>query len=132
MIGGTFTSLAGLEGNLCTCLQTLRLGPCGQLRQLTGIEGLTGLQRLDMYACGVTSLQLVGQLVGGLRELLVVGCSMVQEKVLELPHVKPTAQVCIDSSNVKEVVLAGGVRKWVGAESSDPELEEEELEWDGQ
>ena len=113
-ISGTFTSLAGLEGNLCRCLHRLRLESCGQLRQLSGIEGLTALQRLQIDACGVTSLQPVGQLVGGLTHLNVDDCIMVQEEVLELPHVQPRAQVCIEGSNVKVVVLAGGVRKWVG------------------
>ena len=66
-IGGTFTSLAGLEGNLYTCLQQLSLESCGQLRELYGIEGLTSLQQLEITSCGVTSLQPVGQLVGGLK-----------------------------------------------------------------
>jgi hypothetical protein len=34
----------------------------------------------------------------------------VEEEVLELPHVQPTAYVDVSHSNVKEVVLAGGVR----------------------
>ena len=110
-IGGTFTSLAGLEGNVCTCLCRLTLNSCRQLRQLSGVEGLTALQRLDICcASGLTSLQPVGQLVGGLIELHVSGCYMVQEEVLELPHIQPTARVSINHSNVK-VVLAGGVRR---------------------
>jgi hypothetical protein len=50
-----------------------------------------------------------------LQKLVVKECSAVQEEVLELPHVKPTADVVVESSNVKEVVLAGGVRRDVGA-----------------
>ena len=111
-IGGTFTSLAGLEGNVCTCLRSLTLNSCRELRQLSGVEGLTALQELVIsYASGLTSLQPVGQLVGGLREFRVSDCNMVQKKVLELPHIQPTAHVSIARSNVKEVVLAGGVRR---------------------
>ena len=36
-----------------------------------------------------------------------------QDEVIELPHVQPTAEVPIARSNVKEVVLAGGV-EWSG------------------
>ena len=115
-IGGTFSSLAGLEGNLCTCLQRLCLQSCGQLRQLSGIEGLTALQRLWVYACRVTSLQPVGQLMGGLTQFSVHNCGMVQEEVLELPHIQSAANVIINFSNVKEVVLAGGVRRRVDTE----------------
>ena len=110
-ISGTFTSLAGLEGNLCTCLHNLRLDSCSELRQLSGIEGLTALQRLIISVCGLTSLQPIGQLVGGLRELYVWRCYEVQEQLLDLPHVQPTAQIGIIDSNVKVVVLAGGVRR---------------------
>ena len=112
-IGGTFSSLAGLEGNLCTCLHSLSLHSCGQLRQLSGIEGLTALQKLVISACEVTSLQPVGQLLQGLARMYVLQCGMVQEEVLELPHMQPTADVCIELSNVREVVLAGGDRKRV-------------------
>jgi hypothetical protein len=37
-------------------------------------------------------------------------CNGVQEEVLELPHVQATAVVILNYSNVREVVLAGGVR----------------------
>ena len=112
-IDGTFTSLAGLEGNLCTSLHSLILESCKQLRDLSGIEGLTALQRLVISSCGVTSLQPVGQLVGGLEKLHVIECRMVQEEVLELPHIQPTADVRVEYSNVKELVLAGVVRRLV-------------------
>ena len=110
---GTLTSLVGLEGNLCTCLQSLRLSFCRELKQLSGIEGLTALQRVEIFYCGVTSLQPVGQLVEGLQKLRVTDCRSVQEEVLELPHIQPTPDVNIQHSNVKEVVLAGGVRRTV-------------------
>ena len=127
-IGGTFTSLSGLEGGVCMSLHTLKLQSCGQLRELSGIEGLTALQTLWVHECGVTSLQPVGQLVGGLRAFYVAECSMVQEEVLELPHVQATAFVLISSSNVKVVVLAGGVRRRadLGEDTSDSEEEDEE------
>ena len=112
-IDGSDTSLAGLEGKLCTCLHSLTLEFCGQLRQLSGIEGLTALQRLVVRNCGVTSLQPVGQLVGGLKKLHVRECFSVQEEVLELPFVQPTADVSIEASTVKVVVLAGGVRRFL-------------------
>ena len=112
-IGGRFASIAGLEGNLCTGLRTLRLGCCLKLRQLSGIEGLTALQELDISSCDVTSLQPIGQLVGGLKKLRVFGCELVEEEVLELPHIQPTCDVSILVSNVKEVVLAGGLRRKV-------------------
>ena len=112
-IGGTLSSLAGLEGNLCTCLHSLRLQSCGELRQLSGIEGLTALQELVIWSCGITSLQPVGQLRQGLACLYVLHCGMVHDEVLELPHVQPTADVYIARSNVREVVLGGGVRKRV-------------------
>ena len=108
-IGGTFASLAGLEGSLCTSLRTLTLESCWQLRHLSGLEGLNALEGLMMIGCGVTSLQLAG----GLKALLVMECRVVQEEVLELLHIQPTADVSIESSNVKEVMLAGGVRRRV-------------------
>ena len=114
-------SLAGLEGNLCTCLHSLTLQCCEQLWSLSGIEVLTALQRLEIDGCVVTSLQPVGQLVGGLTYLCVEECWGVKEEVLELPHIQPTADVRIEYSTVKEVVLAGGVRKRVGAYISDSE-----------
>ena len=113
---GQLDSLAGVEHVEC----------CRQLRQLSGIEGLTALQQLEIYSCGVTSLQPVGQLVGGLEKLHVSYCCSVIEEVLQLPHVQPTADVRIVCSNVKEVVLAGGVRGRVGMLVSSEEEEEEE------
>ena len=89
------------------------LWSCGHLRQLSGIERLTALQRLEISASGVTSLQPVGELVGGLRILNVTNCDKVQEEVLELPHVQPSAQVWLYHSNVKEVMLAGRLRRRV-------------------
>ena len=91
-------------------LQSLKLGYCEQLRHLSGIEGLTALQELRINQCGVTSLQPVGQLVGGLMRLCVNSCHSVEDEVLQLPHILPWAGVYIEGSNVKEVVLAGGLR----------------------
>ena len=130
-IGGTFTSLGGLQGSLCTCLRSLRLSLCRELRELSGIEDLTALQQLVIFACGVTSLQPIGQLIGGLRLLYVHDCGMVEEEVLELPHIQSTAAVHFEGSNVKEVVLAEGFRRRVGLNimvSSEEEEEEEEGE----
>ena len=127
-IGGAFTSLAGLEGNLCTCLHSLRLIYCLELKQLSGIEGLTALQQLMILGCGVISLQPLGNLVGGLRDLRVYECSMVQEEVLELPYTQPTAHVLIEYSIVKEVVLAGGIRRAVGVAAISREIVSSEEE----
>ena len=127
-IGGRFTSLSGLEGNLGSCLRSLRLESCRQLRQLSGMEALTALQQLEIYECEMTSLQPIGQLLGGLRKLCVSRCSMVQEEVLELRYIQPTADVRIVFSNVREVVLAGGVRMRVGAVMKNVDLEDEEGE----
>ena len=63
---------------------------------------------------GVTSLQPIRQLVGGLKKLPVKYCFCVQKKVLELPHVQATADMEFEYSHVKEVVLAGVVRRLVG------------------
>ena len=115
-IGGKFTSLGGLEGNLCTSLHSLTLESCGQLKQLSGIEGLTALQHLTIRGAGVTSLQPVGQLVGGLRKLDVSDCNMVQEEVVELPHIQFPVDIC-KVRKVKELVLAGGLRLNVECES---------------
>ena len=103
-------------GNLCMCLKSLSFISCSRLRQLSGIEALTAVEQLEVKTCGLTSLQPVGQLVGGLTKFSVVWCDQVQEENLELPHVQPTAHVRITFSNVNEVVLAGGVRRRVGAE----------------
>jgi hypothetical protein len=46
-----------------------------------------------------------------LRKLKVSRCNRVEEEVLELPHVQPVADVDVTYSNVKEVMLAGGVRR---------------------
>ena len=106
------TSLAGLEGTLSMCLQWLNLSSCGLLCQLSGIEKLHALLMLEVSHCGVTSLQPLAGLPEGLEKLYVEDCPFVEEKVLELPHVQPTADVrVISCSSVQEVVLAGGI-KW--------------------
>jgi Leucine-rich repeat (LRR) protein len=100
------TSLEGLYG---WSLQSLRLRNCTSLAHLSGVEQLTALKRLEVERCGVTSLQPLSQLGEGLQYLSVEDCSRVQEVVLELPHVQPTADVRISGNGVREVLLAGGV-----------------------
>ena len=107
------TSLEGLEGTLSTSLQSLKLWRCYSLRQLSGLERLFGLQQLDFSGCGVTSLQPLAELTGDLVKVSIGYCESVKEVVLELPHTQPTADVQVWNSNVKEVVLAGGVRRAV-------------------
>ena len=105
-------SLAGLaQGPLSTSLQSLSLKFCQKLVGLIGVEGLQGLQQLEVFMCGVTSLRPVGDLAGGLKKLHVRYCKDVGELFLRLPHVQPTADVVIVGSNVKKVVLAGGVKR---------------------
>jgi Leucine-rich repeat (LRR) protein len=102
------TSLEGL--NSLPLLEILRLTYCNSLTHLSGFEHLSALKRLVVEYCGVTSLQPLSQLGEGLQGLIVHGCKSVQEEVLELPHVQPTANVSVRESNVREVLLAGGVR----------------------
>jgi hypothetical protein len=102
------TSLEGLYG---MSLQSLSLFNCSSLMDLSGVEHLSTLNSLEVEMCGVTSLQPLSQLGTGLRTLKVIACKSVQEEVLELPHVQPRADVTVHDSNVKEVVLAGGVRR---------------------
>jgi Leucine-rich repeat (LRR) protein len=102
------TSLEGLNG---MSLQSLSLQSCNYLTQLSGVENLSALKSLEVYHCVVTSLQPLSQLGEGLQKLLVDWCSRVRDKVLKLPHVRPTAHVVVRYSKVKEVVLAGGVTR---------------------
>jgi hypothetical protein len=103
------STLEGLSGMLSTSLQSLGLISCPSLTHLSGIAQLKALKELDLGYCGVTSLQPLSQLGEGIQHLNVGGCSRVQEVVLELPHVQPTARVGVYCSGVREVVLAGGV-----------------------
>jgi hypothetical protein len=105
--------LTSLEGLNSTSLESLCLTSCTALTQPSGYEHLSSLKTLEVVDCGVTSLQALSQLGEGLQELTVFGCKRVQEEVLELPHVQPTAMVLVVDSNVKEVVLAGGLRRAV-------------------
>ena len=107
------SGLGGLEGTLSTSLQSLKLSFCESLRELSGLEKLCALQQLYVSVCGVTSLQPVAELTGGLVQVSIGECKYVKEEVLELPHIQPTADVRVRLSNVKEVVLAGGVRRVV-------------------
>jgi hypothetical protein len=106
--------LTSLESLDSMPLRSLTLTYCDSLTQLSGVEHLSALKSLKVICCdGVTSLQPLSQLGPGLQELEVCGCSKVREEVLELPHVQPTADVDVKDSNVREVVLAGGVRRAV-------------------
>jgi hypothetical protein len=106
------TSLENLSG---ISLQSLSLTYCNSLTNLSGFEHLSALKSLVVEGCGVTSLQPLSELGEGLQKLRVVRCNRVQEEVLELPHVQPTADVVVIYSRVKEVVLAGGERRAVGS-----------------
>jgi Leucine-rich repeat (LRR) protein len=105
--------LTSLESLYSTSLQFLKLTSCTSLTRLSGVEHLSALKSLVVVHCGVTSLQPLSQLMEGLQELKVCFCNDVQEEVLELPHVQPTADVLVFDSNVREVVLAGGLRRAV-------------------
>jgi hypothetical protein len=108
--------ISSLEGLCSVSLQSLTLKDCNSLTHLSGVEHLSALKDLEVNACdNVTSLQVLSQLGEGLQELKVYGCKRVQEEVLELPHVQPTADVVVEESSVREVVLAGGVRRAVGS-----------------
>jgi Leucine-rich repeat (LRR) protein len=100
------TSLAGLNSS---SLLSLRLDYCGTLFRLSGVEHLSALKSLEVVQCRyVGSLQPLSQLGKGLQLLAILGCNGVQEEVLELPHVQPTAEVHVLCAPVREVVLAGG------------------------
>jgi Leucine-rich repeat (LRR) protein len=99
------TSLEGLNG---LSLQSLSLTYCSSLSHLSGVEHLSALRSLLLEYCGVTSLQPLSQLGEGLQRLTVVSCLKVQERVLKLPYVQPTAVVSVGESNVREVVRGGG------------------------
>jgi Leucine-rich repeat (LRR) protein len=101
--------VTSLEGLPSMSLESLRLRFCSSLTQLSGVEHLSALTSLKLNQCDVTSLQPLSQLRHGLQELKVYSCDAVQEEVLELPHVQPTADVHVVYSNVKRVVLALGV-----------------------
>ena len=110
----SLSSLEGLEGAASTCLRSLRLLSCQNLIQVSAIAKLQALQGLEMFGCGVTSLQPLAGLPKGMRRVMLHECISVQEDVLELPHVQPTAAVFVRDCNVKEMVLAGGVRRMLG------------------
>jgi hypothetical protein len=103
---GCLTSLEGLV----MPLQSLKLSQCSSLTHLSGIEHFSALRCLDLCHCGVTSLLPLSQLGERLQSLEVLGCNAVLEEVLDLPYVKTNA-LRVRWSNVKEVVVAGGVRK---------------------
>jgi hypothetical protein len=111
----TMCSLTSLEGFGSMSLQSLSLSMCSSLTHLSGLQHLSALNSLEVDYChGLTSLQALSQLGTGLRTLTISGCRGVQGAVLELPHVQPTADVVVEYNNVKEVVLAGRVKRAVG------------------
>jgi Leucine-rich repeat (LRR) protein len=104
-------ALTSLEGLNSTSLQSLRIERCLTVAHLSGVGHLSTLKSLEVIGCSyVTSLQPLSQLGEGLQKLRVIECKKVQEEVLELPRVQPTADVIVQESNVREVVVAGGVR----------------------
>jgi hypothetical protein len=105
--------ITSLEGLASVSLEVLSLVGCRDLIELSGLEHLPALERLKVTLCGVTSLQPLSELRNGLKLLQVYANRHVQEEVLEMPHVQPTANVLIIESDVREVVLAGGVRRAV-------------------
>ena len=105
--GAGLSSLEGLKGS-SSCLQYLEV--C-RLLSLRGIEHLSALQELYVAECGLSSLQPLGLLTAGVKKLHVHSCRNVEEEVLELPHIQPSANVDVQYSNVKELVLAGGFKR---------------------
>jgi Leucine-rich repeat (LRR) protein len=108
--------VASLEGLNNMSLQSLSLTGCEGLYELSGLEDLSALTSLELLHCALTSLQPLSQLGEGLQVLRVYGCHSVEDEVLQLPHVKPTANVSVHCSHVREVVLCQGVvRRMCGA-----------------
>jgi Leucine-rich repeat (LRR) protein len=105
-----FCSVTSLDSLDSMSLQSVSLRYCNYLTHLSGAQHFSALKSLEVLHCGLTSLQPLSQLWEGLERLRVSGCHSVQEEVLELPHVQPSADVVAANSNVREVVLAGGVR----------------------
>jgi Leucine-rich repeat (LRR) protein len=105
--------ITNMESVCSMALQRLLLMHCPSLSQLSEIQHLSSMKSLEVMHCGVTSLQPLSQLGEGLQRLSVFDCSKVREEVLQLPHVQPTADVVVKCSSIKEVVLAGGVKRAV-------------------
>ena len=94
-----------------SCLRSLSITNACGLGSVQGAEKLAVLEELTLKVCGgVTSLKPLGGLGSQVKKLHISGCGGVVEKVLKLPYVQPTADVNVVSSNVREVVLAGGLR----------------------
>jgi hypothetical protein len=99
------TSLEGLP------LESLSLINSRRPANFAAVRHFSNLESLVLDRCGVTTLRSLSQLGEGLQVLRVIDCIYVRDKVLELPHVQPTADVFVYNSNVERVVLFGGVRR---------------------
>ena len=102
------TSLEGLEGS-SSCLQRLWLAGWVCLRSLDGLEKFQALEEFSVEECGVTSLRPLSQVGRCFQILKVCKCRDVVETVLELPLMEPDSAVKVSESNVRELMLAGGV-----------------------
>jgi hypothetical protein len=100
--------LSSLEGLNNMSLQSLSLTGCEDLYDLSGLEDFSALTSLEFVHCPLTSLQPLSQLGEGLQKLRVYDCLGGEDEVLELPHVKPTAEVVVQCE-AKVVVLWQGV-----------------------
>ena len=105
-------SLVSLEGiKSLQSLKRIRLSGCKELRSLSGLEQLSMLRELSVVDCAVTSLQPVAEMHhGALTWLCIRSCQQVQEVLLELPHLQPSARYEFVFCNVKQVVVAGKVQ----------------------
>jgi Leucine-rich repeat (LRR) protein len=81
-------------------MERLNASHCELLTHLSRIEQLKALRRLEVRDCAVTSLQPLSQLRNAIEYLKVSGCYGVEDVVLELPHIQPTAHVSFHASGV--------------------------------
>ena len=114
LLGGDDSSTLEVFQESSSCLRSLSITDACCLGSVQGAEKLTVLEELTLHFCvGITSLKPLGGLGSQLKKLHVEHCSRVVEEVLELPHIQPTADVVVARSNVREVVLAGGISRFV-------------------
>jgi Leucine-rich repeat (LRR) protein len=115
IMGAQITSLRGLE-SFRGCLVYLCLVDCPKLDSLSGVEGINNLHGIRVGSCGLTSLEPLACLGRKQKdpEMIMIDiyrCTAVKEEILELPYLPATASVDISESNVKEVVVAGRLRR---------------------